>query len=157
MAAEDVIKNEVHTGIVAIADIKPEKLDVLRETLKKLYELQDKPDYENPLTKIGTIHFAIWSIIDDGKRLLFQSNFDGDLIEYLKDFSNYASEGLDAVFSNCVGYPEGGAKDYPAFEKFAADHLIDCQHYYNAYPKESVKNIKKALKVRDSLIDLLQE
>jgi hypothetical protein len=104
MAAEDVIKNGVHTGIVAIADIKPEKLDILKAALKKLYELQDKPDYENPLTKVGTIHFAIWSIIDDGKRLLFQSNFDGDLSGCeLKDFSNNASEGLDAVFSNCVG------------------------------------------------------
>jgi hypothetical protein len=148
---DNSILNGVHRGIVAIADIKPDKLDTLKETLKRLYELQFNPEYENPLSKVGTIHFAIWSIIDDGKRLLFQSNFDGGVIEYLKDFSNHAPEGLNAVFSNCVGYPEGGAEDYEAFEKFAVDHLVACQHYYNAYPNESVKNIRKALNARDSL------
>ncbi|MBD2564848.1 MULTISPECIES: hypothetical protein [Nostoc] len=149
------IKNGVHTGIVAIADIKPDRLETLKTTLKGLYERQDDPTYDNPLSRVGTIHFALWSIIDDGKRLLFSSNFDDELEAYLLDFARNAPQGLDAVFSNCVGYPEGGAAaDFEGFKKFAEEHLVDCQHYYNAYPMESVNNVKNALKVRDSFIEI---
>ena len=52
-----------------------------------------------------TIHFARWVFLDDKKRLLFASNYDGSLESYMDDFINKVAWGINLVFSNGVGYP----------------------------------------------------
>ena len=62
----------------------------------------------NPLRSMG--------ILDDRRRLLFASNYDGSLDSYMDDFINKVAYGLNLVFSNGIGYPRtefmlsGGAK-----------------------------------------------
>ena len=57
------------------------------------------------LARVGTIHFARWVFMDDNRRLLFGSNYDGSLDSYMDDFINKVAFGLNLVFSNGVGYP----------------------------------------------------
>ena len=68
------------------------------------------------LARVGTIHFARWVFMDNRRRLLFASNYDGSLDSYMDDFINKVAYGLNLVFSNGIGYPRtkfmlsGGAK-----------------------------------------------
>ena len=57
------------------------------------------------LARVGTIHFARWVFMDNRRRLLFASNYDGSLDSYMDDFINKVAYGLNLVFSNGVGYP----------------------------------------------------
>ncbi len=57
------------------------------------------------LARVGTIHFARWTFLDDKQRLLFASNYDGSLESYMDDFINKVAFGLNVVFTNGVGYP----------------------------------------------------
>ena len=57
------------------------------------------------LAGVRTIHFARWVVIDDYRRVLFASNYDGSLESYMDDFIDKVAFGLNAVFSNGVGYP----------------------------------------------------
>ena len=57
------------------------------------------------LARVGTIHFARWVYLDDRRRLLFASNYDGSLDSYMDDFINKVAYGLNLVFSNGIGYP----------------------------------------------------
>jgi hypothetical protein len=57
------------------------------------------------LARVGTIHFARWTFLDDKERLLFASNYDGSLESYMDDFINKVAFGLNVVFTNGVGYP----------------------------------------------------
>src|SRR5262249_14292520 len=57
------------------------------------------------LARVHTIHFARWTYIDNGDRLFFASNYDGSLESYMDDFINKVAFGLNAVFSNGIGYP----------------------------------------------------
>src|SRR5262249_9218046 len=57
------------------------------------------------LARVGTIHFARWVFMDNHRRLLFASNYDGSLDSYMDDFINKVAYGLNLVFSNGVGYP----------------------------------------------------
>jgi hypothetical protein len=57
------------------------------------------------LARVGTIHFARWTFLDDKHRLLFASNYDGSLESYMDDFINKVAFGLNVVFTNGVGYP----------------------------------------------------
>ncbi len=47
------------------------------------------------LSGIPSIHFAHWSMIDNGRRLLFLSNFDGSWENYLDDFIDKAARRPD--------------------------------------------------------------
>ncbi len=57
------------------------------------------------LARVGTIHFARWVFMDNKRRLLFGSNYDGSLDSYMDDFINKVAFGLNLVFSNGIGYP----------------------------------------------------
>ena len=57
------------------------------------------------LTRVQTIHFARWVTLDNNKRVLFASNYDGSLESYMDDFINKVAWGLNLVFSNGAGYP----------------------------------------------------
>lgn len=92
------------------------------------------------LARVGTIHFARWVFMDDRRRLLFASNYDGSLDSYMDDFINKVAYGLNLVFSNGVGWPRtrfllfGGAKDEMTFKHYLRRHQVPTQVWYKAYP-----------------------
>ena len=92
------------------------------------------------LARVRTIHFARWVFLDNHKRILFASNYDGSLESYMDDFIDKVFFGLNAVFSAGIGYPstrwllEDGAWDEQKFEYFLRRHQLPTQVWYNAYP-----------------------
>jgi hypothetical protein len=103
------------------------------------------------LAGVVTIHFARWVMLDGGKRLLFQSKFDGSWENYMGDFVDKVDWGLDACWMNTVGYPSAGMQDIDAFKRFIRDKQFPFLYVYNAYPKETVLNI-----IRDrGIVDML--
>ena len=92
------------------------------------------------LARVGTIHFARWTFLDDKHRLLFASNYDGSLESYMDDFINKVAFGLNVVFTNGVGYPRtrwlllDGAKDEQKFKYFIRRHELPTEVWYNATP-----------------------
>lgn len=94
------------------------------------------------LSNIRSIHFAHWSIVDGGKHLLFVTHYDGSFDNYLGDFTDRASDGLNSVWNNVEGYPRAGAQDIFAFKQFFRnDQQLPSQVFYRAYPDTTVVNI----------------
>ncbi|MBV9386840.1 MAG: hypothetical protein JOZ78_10480 [Chroococcidiopsidaceae cyanobacterium CP_BM_ER_R8_30] len=115
------------------------------------------------LDGVDTIHFARWIIIDEGRRVLFMSNYDGSLESYMNDFINKVAWGLNAVFSNGVGYPKtrwlilDGAKDEQAFKAFLHRHQIVTQVWYTAYPQLTAVNLANNAQIRAGLSKTLNQ
>ncbi len=92
------------------------------------------------LTRVQTIHFARWVFLDDKRRMLFASNYDGALESYMDDFINKVAWGLNLVFSNGVGYPstrfliKDGAEQETKFKRFLRNRQQPTQVWYKAYP-----------------------
>jgi hypothetical protein len=113
------------------------------------------------LLGIPSIHFAHWSLIDNGKRLLFVSNFDGSWENYLDDFIDKGSFGLTAIWSNTVGFPRtrflffDGARDGARFKAFARDWQRYTNAWYSAYPDLTVQTIDNNSNIRDDLFSPL--
>ena len=90
---------------------------------------------------VDTIHFAQWIVIDEGRRVLFFSNYDGSLVSYMDDFVNKVAWGLNAVFSNGHGYPNtrwlvlDGAHDEQQFKAFLHKHQVRTQAWYSAHKR----------------------
>jgi hypothetical protein len=106
---------------------------------------------------IPTIHFARWVIVQDGRHLVFFSNFDGSWERYLGDFIDRASLGLNAIWSNTRGYPktrflvQGGARDEQRFKTFARNSMQRTRIWYAAYPDVAIRNIEDNARIREDL------
>lgn len=149
----------VQNQITHLVDIKKGwfRLLTLRLVLEAIYFLARVYYNKGKLGNISTIHFARWVIIDNGKRLLFTSNFDGSWESYLSDFVDRAAVGLTAVWSNTVGFPKAkflafkGAQDEQRFKSWTRNNQIRTQVWYSAYKDLTVKNINNSTAINESL------
>ena len=115
------------------------------------------------LMGIPTIHFARWVMIDNQKRMLFFSNFDGSWQQYLGDFIDKSGWGLTAIFSNTENFPTsrylfwGGAYDEEHFLAWSRYYQIPTHVWYCAYPHLSIKNVTTNSIIRSELMRDLNE
>jgi hypothetical protein len=149
----------VQNPMVTMVNVKPGALRV--NTLKFvlwLINLLAKIFFTTgSLGGIPSIHFARWILMDDNRRLLFFSNYDGSWASYLGDFVDKANYGLTAVWSNTDNFPPatflffGGAKHVNAFKQWSLQHNVYSDVWYSAYPDETVVDLVNDLQIRDTL------
>ena len=112
---------------------------------------------QGSLSGIPSIHFARWVVIDNRRRLLFFSNFDGSWESYLGDFVDKAFKGLTGIWSNTVGFPRtidlrgGGALDEQRFKALARSSQVETHFWYSAYKHLTVQDINNNSRLRQGL------
>jgi len=109
------------------------------------------------LARIQTIHFARWVFVDDKRRVLFTSNYDGGHQAYMDDFINKAAWGLNVAFSSGVGWPKtdwlllhGARREYD-FKYFQRRHQLPTQVWYKAYPGLTLTDLERNARIRQGL------
>jgi hypothetical protein len=109
------------------------------------------------LARIRTIHFARWVFLDDRRRVLFASSYDGSLESYNDDFINKGGFGLNFAFGPGLPYPRTrwvfweGAKREQKFKYTLRRHQLTTQVWYNAYPGLTVYDLARNARVRDGV------
>lgn len=115
------------------------------------------------LSGIPTVHFARWLIINNGRQMLFLSNYDGNSESYLTDFINIAAKQLTLLFSHTINYPQtylmvfGGAKNAKQFMEWARHHQVVTQVWYTANKEVTVKNVYSNALIRKGLSGVFTE
>jgi hypothetical protein len=115
------------------------------------------------LAGVKTIHFARWIVIDEYRRAIFTSNYDGSLESYMDDFIDKLAWGLNASFSNGIDYPRtnwlilDGAKDEQAFKHYIRAHQLPTQVWYSAYDHLTALNIANNARIRLGLFRNMSE
>ena len=151
-------------SFTAVGFVKPGK--VRRLTMRAVLiglDYADRHVYNRDhLAGVRSIHFARWVPIDDGRRLVFCSSYDGTLESYMDDFIDRLAWGLNAVFSNGVGYPRtrwlifGGAKDEQTFKDYLRCHQLETSVSYAAHPSLTMANIRASLaKMADGMLPVI--
>ncbi|HWZ89737.1 MAG TPA: hypothetical protein VNW92_12830 [Polyangiaceae bacterium] len=106
---------------------------------------------------IPTIHFAKWLLVDEGKRLLFLSNYDSSWESYLGDFVDRAAIGLNLAWTWTDLYPKtvffnwGGANDEERFKAWSRAHQRPTQVFYSAYPELGIAALNNNTWIRCGL------
>jgi hypothetical protein len=109
------------------------------------------------LARVQTIHFARWVFVDDKRRVLFTSNYDGGHQAYMDDFINKAAWGLNVAFSSGVGWPHTdwlllrGARREHYFKYFQRRHQVPTQVWYKAYPGLTLTDLERNARIRQGL------
>lgn len=115
------------------------------------------------LTGVKTIHFARWVFLDDKRRMIFTSSYDGSLESYMDDFIDKVAWGLNGVFTNGVGYPRtrwlvlDGAQDELAFKNHLRVHQHPTEFWYSAYDDLTAQNIENNSHIRIGLSGSMSE
>jgi hypothetical protein len=106
------------------------------------------------LARVPTIHFARWVFLNDKRRMIFASNYDGSLDSYMDDFINKVGWGLNLAFSNGIGYPAtnwlvlDGSKDEQKFKYFLRRHQMPTQVWYDAHTGLCAFDLKRNMLIR---------
>ena len=109
------------------------------------------------LARIRTIHFARWVFLDDKRRMVFFSDYDGSFESYMDDFINKSGFGLNVVFSNGIGYPRtnwlifDGCADELKYKEFLRRHTLPTQVWYKAYPGLTAADLERNTRLRRGL------
>jgi hypothetical protein len=115
------------------------------------------------LIGVKTIHFARWIFIDQKRRVIFASNYDGSLENYMDDFIDKIAWGLNASFSNGVDFPKtnwlilDGANDEQVFKRFNLTHQLIAPFWYAAYQGLTALNIENNARIRAGLYGALDD
>jgi hypothetical protein len=102
------------------------------------------------LIGISSIHFVRWLVIDDGRRLMMVSDYDGSWESYIDEFAEMILSGLDAIWETALAYPPDGARDLPAFKRFLRSHQVPAEVFFSAYPAQTVLNSVNDIRARDA-------
>lgn len=148
-----------------IIDMKPGKARLI--TVNALYlfakMLIKLVFVHGKLMGIPTIHFARWVQVNNKKRMLFFSNFDGSWTQYLGDFIDKSGWGLTGIFGNTKNFPRAfllvlkGAYNQRQFLAWARYTQIQTQFWYADDTTQSIKNVNNNTIIRNELSSSLSE
>ncbi|QPC80640.1 hypothetical protein G4Y79_13055 [Phototrophicus methaneseepsis] len=96
---------------------------------------------------IPTIHFGRWVLIDDNKRMLFISDYDGSVLAYVADFVDRLPSGLNTLWNGTIGWRDSVTLDPEAFNEGILAHNTRASFHYCAYPSTTVTGIEQARKL----------
>jgi hypothetical protein len=160
-SAEDHI---VQNHMASLCYVKPGAFR--RNTIKLVLYLTNlvaRVSTHGKLSGLDSLHFAHWALIDDGRRLLFLTNYDGSWENYLDDFIDKAAIGLTGIWSNTLNFPRtrflvfGGARDEKRFKAIARKTQAYTNVWYSAYPDLTVTGIDNNSAIREDLYRSLNE
>jgi hypothetical protein len=160
---EGIAESEDHGVQNALTHLVPMRSGERREQVLRTahaYIARMAKAYFNDIGQLGgipSIHFAKWLLIDEGRRLLFLSNYDSSWESYLGDFVDQAAIGLNLAWSCTEGYPRtrllalDGAEDEERFKAWGRAHQLPTQVFYSAYPDLSIAAINNNTLIRQGL------
>jgi len=144
-------------GFTIIAKIKPGTEDEIRQYGKTIEDaLKGEPDVLAPLQ----LHYLRWVLFDIGqdKYFMYQGIFDTDFDKYTEDaIALFTQTGVNTIFEKLEGFPMDWKTNTPAFIKFVREHQYPSFLEYGEYPYVTAAEIKKALKLKKTFSDMLDQ
>jgi hypothetical protein len=142
-------------GFTVICKVKPGRAEIIRNYGNTIQAaIAADPSVLAPLR----LHYLRWVLFDNDTRFMYQGIFDTDFDKYLEDaVSLFIKTGVETVFVNLEGFPEDWKTNMPALVQFFRDHQCPSFLEYGEYPFVSADEIKKALKVKQALSEMLDQ
>jgi hypothetical protein len=144
-------------GFSLLAKIIPGREAVFYEYAQKIEKtIASQPDGLAPLK----LHYLRWVLfpIKGDIYFMYQGIFDTDFDKYTEDaVALFGALGINTVFENLEGFPKDWATNAPAFVKFVREHQYPSFLEYGEYPFASADEIKKALRVKAALSEMLDQ
>ncbi|MGH7177009.1 MAG: hypothetical protein ACREJC_06500, partial [Tepidisphaeraceae bacterium] len=144
-------------GFTIIAKIIHGREEAIREYGRNIEKaVAGQPD----CLAVLKLHYLRWVLFDINNEtyFMYQGIFDTDFDKYTEDaVALFTKLGIRTVFENLEGFPADWQTNAPAFIKFVREHQCPSFLEYGEYPFVSADEIKKALRVKASLSEMLDQ
>lgn len=149
----------VHNPFTAVGFVKPGLFWRLTfRVLLLALEFATRHVFNNGnLAGVKNIHSARWVALNEWRRMIFVSNYDGSRESYHDDFVDKIAWGLNVAFASGYGFPRtrwllfDGVNDEQAFKDFLRRHLVPAPVWHSAYGRLTNANIKNNARIRGGL------
>jgi len=135
---EDVV---TQNQLTLLTVVQPQSVNRVKAVMAAIDAYAKRLAPPGSLIGISTIHFVRWLVIDDGRRLMMLSDYDGSWESYIDEFAEMILSGLDAIWETSFGFPPDGAQDLPALKRFLRSHQVPSEVFFSAYPDATVLNV----------------
>ena len=150
-------KTPANYGFSILAKVEPGREEAVRAYGKTIEDAVAKdPTCLAPLR----LHYLRWLLFPIGEDtyFMYQGIFDTDFDKYTEDaVALFSATGITTVFVNLEGFPEDWRENTAAFVNFVREHQVSSFLEYGEYPYVSADEIKKALKLKASFSDMLDQ
>ena len=144
-------------GFSILAKIIPGREEVFYEYARKIEKtIASQPD----ALAVLKLHYLRWVLfpINGDTYFMYQGIFDTDFDKYTEDaIALFSATGITTVFENLEGFPKDWKTNAPSFIKFVREHHCPSFLEYGEYPYATADEIKKALHVKASLSEMLDQ
>jgi hypothetical protein len=103
--------------------------------------------------KVGTLHDMRFVFLDNDKKFLFATAYDGEWDPYIEDFATKIPDEMDIIFSAFEGWP--GIRS-PKVKDWIVAHQIPAEGWYVGHPDLTVAEtarVKRVSKAVDEFLD----
>ena len=118
--------------------------------------MKEQPDVLGPLE----LHYLRWLLfpINGDTYFMYQGIFDTEFDKYTEDaVALFSGTGVNTVFENLEGFPKDWKTNPDGFAKFVRAHQVPSFLEYGEYPFFSADEIKKALKMKSAVTEMLDQ
>ena len=105
--------------------------------------------------KVGTVHDMRFVFLDNDTKLLFATAYDGDWDPYIEDFAAKIPIQMDVLFTAFEGWP--GISSGQAVKDWIANHQIEAEGWYVAYPDLTVRDILRQQRISKAVDEFLDK
>jgi hypothetical protein len=147
----------VQDGLTVIAPVLPAQLAALQQCLDAIDQqvqnglVHRAPGVLLPFGELPNVHFARLAVVDfsvdvgahSDPRLVFCTDFDGDLDRHLDELVAILTDGLAEVFGHCVGYSATAAESRAdRLRTFLRARRVANTVFYSGAPGRTVGQIR---------------
>jgi hypothetical protein len=157
-------------GLTILAPIvEDETIEISHAIALRDYLAALPKDHTSPFARVSSTHLARLVVMDDvvyvgapaceehlkSRYLVFETNFDGELDDYLIRLAKEVPEFVDSVWKHCVGYP--GLTDVNAFIAYMKRCQIETTFFFADVNDRTVQENLKALQVQAALAHFIDK
>jgi hypothetical protein len=146
-----------------VCEVLPGHEQALGELLEKRIGDAVKENTLVPFARLERVHFMRWVMLDREAKaaavlgevhpveLAYESNYDGSEAEHLNELLEHASQGLDAIYQHCRGYPAEGGRTPATRRAYLRAHAKPTAAAHVAHPGLSARRIRADHELRTRL------
>jgi hypothetical protein len=158
--------------VIALTTLSPVRRERRALLDRRLAIVSRFPPLGRPLAELAFIHYARWAVLEavpapdgsgarrplESSYLLFESNYNGSLGDYLNAFTDVLPYRLARLWGTCREFEEtvqnaDGAEGRVlapwAFRRYVSRNELTVLHFHAAYPDATMIDVRQALAVAE--------
>src|ERR1035438_7871886 len=142
-----------------LTPVRPDASGKLKEILEK-FKVGLHMDLNERFKQLGTLHYARWFILREDsfrdktafsipERLVFSSNFDGEIDDHVEGLVTVFPEYFDELYECCEGYPVAGERSLATRKQYLVQWKVKPAAFYIGAPGRGLQQIQQEDRLRE--------